>query len=464
MSICVTGGKILSGELRVQGSKNSALPILAATLLADSPTTLYGVPSVSDVHHMCSALRLLGCTVTQKGSTVTVDPQGKKFATLVALQTVTRGITLFMGACLGAFGKCDIVTGGGCKLGSRPIDYHLQGFGALGARVLPDFVDGSHIVGGDVYLPFPSVGATQNILLASVRAPGQTVIHGAAREPEICDLIKYLCLCGAKITGMGTPTLTVQGVKNLKGICYPVMPDRCAAATYLLMCAATGGSIRLLNVTPFMLYNVLSTFMKMGIDLDLRYDSIFAKAHGLKGIGNLTTGVHPGFPTDMQPLVCAALTAAAGETAVHEQVFLGRFAYIPQLNSMGAGILCRDSQNVLIPGGAKLQGTEVLATDLRGGAALALGALLARGTTKILNTHHIDRGYENFAQVLMQLGADITTCEDDTYGNQEKNKKEKSQKTGETRPVFKPAGLCGSGGGRPVCAGQHLLQGGGGQL
>ena len=421
MSICVTGGKKLSGQLQVQGSKNSALPILAATLLADSPTILYNVPNVSDVDYMCSALQLLGCTVTRKDHTVTIDPQGKKFATLGALQTVTRGITLFMGACLGAFGKCEIVTGGGCNLGERPIDYHLQGFGALGARVLPQFIDGSHIVGGDVYLPFPSVGATQNILLASVRAPGQTVIHGAAREPEICDLIKYLCLCGAKITGMGTPTLVVQGVKKLKGISYPVMPDRCAAATYLLMCAATGGSIRLQNVTPFMLYNVLPTFSQMGIDLQLRYDSIFAKGGNLLGVGSLTTGVHPGFPTDIQPLLCTALCVAAGDSAVHEQVFNNRFAYVSQLNRMGAGIICRGSKNIYIPGGAKLQGANVQACDLRGGAAMTMAALLARGTTKITNTYHIDRGYQDFARVLMQLGADISTCEDDIYGNQEKD-------------------------------------------
>ena len=421
MSILVTGGKILSGELQVQGSKNSALPILAATLLADSPTTLYNVPNVSDVCHMCSALRLLGCRVTQSGNTVTVDPRGKKLADLGGFQTDTRGITLLMGACLGAFGKCDTITGGGCKLGDRPIDYHMQGFAALGAKIFCDHIDGSQLAGGQVYLPFPSVGATQNILFASVLAPGQTVIHGAAREPEVCDLIKYLCLCGAKITGMGTPTLTVQGVKRLAGICYPVMPDRCAAATYLLMCVSTGGSVRLLNVTPFMLYNVLPTFAKMGIDLQLRYDSIFASCGGLRGLGSLATGVHPGFPTDIQPLVCAALATASGSTQVHERVFSNRFAWVPRFNKLGAGITCRDSQNIFIPGGASLQGSTVQATDLRGGAALTLGALLARGTTTVTHTHHIDRGYQDFARVLSQLGADILTCEDDIYGNQEKD-------------------------------------------
>lgn len=402
------GGRPLRGELAVQGSKNSCLPILAAALLVGGKVVLHRCPDLADTRSMAAILEYLGCRVLRSGGEWEVDTSCAFYRPLPAALTHSlRSSSIFMGALLGRFGRVKAAYPGGCDLGRRPLDYHLSGFERLGAVCRANGsieIEGPRLTGAVIELPFPSVGATQNLLLAAVAAQGETVLRGAAREPEVVDLIQFLTACGAQIAGMGTGELKIQGGRPLHGCEYTVMVDRIAAATYLCMGALCGGEIALTNTTPMTLYNILPLFQKMGCELDLRYDRVGLRSTGkLRGLGGLVTAPHPGLPTDIQPLLTAVLAAAQGETEMRETVFENRFAYLPQLRKLGAEVELKSPRLARIPGGSRYTGGRAEAVDLRGGAALCIAALRA-GQSEIGGIEHILRGYEQLDRAVQALG------------------------------------------------------------
>ncbi|SCJ89794.1 UDP-N-acetylglucosamine 1-carboxyvinyltransferase [Neobittarella massiliensis] len=411
-SYIIRGGRPLRGITRVQGSKNSCLPIMAAALATGAQVVLHSCPDLTDVASMARILVYLGCRVKREGSTLTIDTAPAAYRPLPEdLMGGLRSSSIFMGAMLARFGRVQLCYPGGCALGRRPLDYHLSGFEALGA--VSDYdqkqisLEGRHLQGTDIFLPYPSVGATQNLLIAAVSADGQTVLHGAAREPEVVDLIQFLTACGAGIQGMGTDTVTVSGGGGLHGCEYRIMPDRIAAVTLLCMGLITGGQVTLQGITPMGLYNVLPLLKKMGAQLDLRYDRVGVSPSTIRGPGLICTAPHPGVPTDIQPLLCTLLATARGTTTVVDTVFENRFVYVRQLEKLGAAIQLPHPQVAYIEGGSRYRPASVRATDLRGGAAVCMAALAAPGESKITDIDHILRGYEDLDGQVSALGGEM---------------------------------------------------------
>ncbi len=411
--LAIEGGKILNGELAVHGAKNSALPLLAACVLARGETVLHNCPRLSDVFAACRILSQLGCKCQRNGSTVAVNTDGLvNFDVPDELMREMRSSIVFLGAILGRLGKCRLSFPGGCELGPRPIDMHIAALKRMGAVIheeygILDCTVPKGLSGAKITLPFPSVGATENIMLAAVLAKGETVIHNAAREPEISDLADFLNACGAKIKGCGTDRITIQGVAELHGCEFAVMPDRIVAATYLAAAAITGGEIRVTHVRPQDLDSVLPVFEQMGCSVYAYGASVYLSAKKpLKAVKNIRTMPYPGFPTDAQAIVMAVLCKARGTSVIVETIFENRFRQIDELCRMGADAKA-EGKVAIIDGVKTLYGATVRATDLRGGACLVLAGLAAQGQTIVESVKLIDRGYESIEDSLNAAGAKI---------------------------------------------------------
>ncbi len=408
----VEGGRRLAGEARVGSAKNATLPILAAALLADDPVTILGAPEITDVEHMLDILRMLGCATTRDGEDVIVDPNGLQGATLPdQLAKKLRSSIFLMGPMLGRIRRATVTYPGGCDIGLRPIDLHLHGLRALGVRISEEggliVCDGSAMHGGSVHFDYPSVGATENVMMAAVLTPGRTVIHNAAREPEIEDLQEFINRMGGKVTGAGSQTIVVDGVKRLRGIAYRPMPDRIVAGTLLAAAAITGGEIATAGVQARDMVAVIAKLREMGcrvLEGDSRVELTAPKR--LRAFAKLETSPHPGFPTDMQAQTLALATVAEGSSVISENVFENRFTHVPDFTRMGADILVKNRVAV-VRGVRRLHGARVTAHDLRGGAALVLAGLAAEGVTEVDQIELIDRGYVRFEEQLQALGAVI---------------------------------------------------------
>ncbi len=412
--IIVKGRKKLNGEISVQGAKNSVLPILVATLLVDGISVIHNCPYLSDVDATVKILRYLGCVVKREGHTITVDSTNiKKFDVPDNLMREMRSSIVFLGGIMGRMGKAVLSTPGGCEIGLRPIDLHLSAMEQFGATITTEngFIDCSAkekgLVGTRIILSFPSVGATENIILTATLAKGVTIISNAAREPEIKDMADFLNSCGAKIHGAGESTITIEGVRSLCGAEHTVIPDRIVASTYMIATAMTGGTICLKDIVPSHIGPIIQPLRESGchISVDGRNVVLASPTH-LKRIRMIRTMPHPGFPTDVQAQMMALTSIAEGTSVFIENIFESRFKHIGELIRFGAKINT-EGRMAVVEGVKSLNGANVKATDLRGGSAMILAGLCADGITELSEIHHIDRGYEEPEKVLGVLGADI---------------------------------------------------------
>ncbi len=412
--IIINGGKVLNGEIPVQGAKNSVLPILVATLLVNGVSVIHNCPHLSDVNATIKILEYLGCTVTREGATITVDSRNVNQTHVPdSLMCEMRSSIVFLGGILGRMGKAVLTTPGGCEIGLRPIDLHLSAMEQFGATVTTEngyivcSSDKNGLKGTRITLSFPSVGATENIILASVLAEGTTVITNAAREPEIADLADFLNRSGAKIHGAGDSTVVIEGVKSLNSTEHTVIPDRIVASTYMIAAAMTMGSITLKNIIPAHIGPTIQPLREAGCKISVSGRTVNLKTDGrLHRIPMIRTMPYPGFPTDVQAQIMALTTVCEGTSVIIENIFESRFKHIGELIRFGAKISV-EGRMAVIEGVKKLHGANVKATDLRGGSAMILAGLCAEGQTEISELHHIDRGYENAEEVLRLLGADI---------------------------------------------------------
>lgn len=408
----IKGGVPLKGSVRIHGAKNAVLPILAATVMVGGVHIIHNCPNFSDVAITVEILKSLGARVTRSGDTLTVDTGGNMGCVIPEhLMRKLRSSVIFMGAVLARNNEAKISTPGGCELGPRPIDLHLKTLAQLGVDIKEEhgylICKANKLTGKTIHLDFPSVGATENLLLAAAMADGETVISNAAKEPEIGDLACFLNNMGADIQGAGTSTVTITGRKTFVPAEYTVMPDRIVAATYLCAAAATGGEITVTHMCPEHISAVLSVLEDSGCSLELKENSVLLKApKRLAASGGIKTMPYPGFPTDAQSLFLAMLCRADGTSIITETIFESRFKPVPELCRMGAKISV-NGRIAVVCGTETLYGAEVNASDLRGGAALVIAALSADGTTTIHMPEYIDRGYENFEENLARLGANI---------------------------------------------------------
>ena len=411
----ISGKRPLYGEIAVSGMKNAALPILFATILTGDVCTLENIPAVSDITNSLTLIQHMGAQVKYlTPTTVVINTAGVRQGTSPDdLVRKMRGSSYLLGAELGRFGKTRIAWPGGCDFGgSRPLDQHMKGFRALGAKT---DTEGGYIyaeadeglVGNSVYFDVASVGATVNVILASVFAEGTTVIENAAREPHIVDLANFLNACGANIVGAGTSVIKVHGVTELHGCNYTIIPDMIEAGTYMVAVAATGGCVRVTSVIPKHVESITSKLCEMGVRVEEEDDAVVVISDGKLQNINIQTVYYPGFPTDMHPQFAVLLCIADGIGNIHEGVWQNRFRYTEELTKMGAKIIV-DTQNATIIGVEQLTGAVVKATDLRAGAALVIAGLVAQGVTEVRGVHYIKRGYENLVEKLQGIGADIT--------------------------------------------------------
>jgi UDP-N-acetylglucosamine 1-carboxyvinyltransferase len=408
----ITGGRELRGAARVQGAKNSVLPIIAASLLANGETVIHNCPKLSDVEAAIKILRHLGCRAERRDREVAVDSRGLSRLDIPhGLMREMRSSVIFLGALLARGGEAALSLPGGCELGPRPIDLHLGALRALGAEITEEggsiICRASRLRGRRVNLGFPSVGATENTMLAASLAEGTTVVTNAAREPEIWDLQCYLRALGVNAYGAGTPTVVVEGTRISADVAHSVIPDRIAAATYLAAAAATRSEVELTGVIPAHLAAVTGTLREMGCAIRAERERLHIKSDGrLRAVRPVITEPYPGFPTDAQPQLMAAALRAEGTTAFVENIFENRYRHAEEMRRLGADIKI-EGRVAMVTGTDKLTGAPVTATDLRGGAALAVAALGAEGTTELSGLHHIDRGYDGLEDTLRALGAEI---------------------------------------------------------
>ena len=408
----ITGGHRLTGEVAISGAKNAAVAIIPAVALSDGICRIENIPNITDVTKMSEILREMGAKVKLVNrSTLEIDPT--TIGTCVAPYELARGLRgsyYFMGALLGKFNHAVVAMPGGCDLGVRPIDQHLKGFMALGASYTLDGgmvdVQATALKGAHIYLDMVTVGATMNIMLAAVKAEGTTVIENAAKEPHVVDLANFLNTMGADIHGAGTDVIKVHGVKNLKGVTYSIIPDQIEAGTYMAAVAAAGGDVVIQNVIPKHLESITAKLLEMGVTIEEYDDAVRVISNGRLNKCNIKTMPHPGFPTDMQPQIAAALTTANGTSMITESVFDNRFRYVEELKRFGAQISV-DGKLAVIQGVDHLTAAPVKANDLRAGAAMIIAALCAHGTSQINEIQHIERGYENVVEKFAALGADI---------------------------------------------------------
>lgn len=412
--LIVKGGNRLVGEVKTSGAKNAVLPIIAASILGTTPSHLDEVPMLEDVHTISEVLKCLGLAVKCSPEKNVLDIDSTEITSYEApyeLVRTMRASFLVMGPLLARIGKARISMPGGCAIGARPIDIHLKGFEALGVKIEQGhgYIEASApegLKGTSIYFDFPSVGATENIMMAASLAEGTTILENAAEEPEIVDLANYLNKMGAKIRGAGTDTIRIEGVEKLHGADYTIIPDRIEAGTYMIAAAMTGGDVVVENVLPEHQKPLIAKLREAGavVEEDIDKVRVIGK-NPLKAV-SIKTLPYPGFPTDMQAQMMAMMVIAEGRSKVTETVFENRFMHVVELNRMGAQI-STEGRSAVIDGPCKLTGCDVRATDLRAGAAMILAGLVAEGTTRIGDLHHIDRGYENIVAKLKKLGADI---------------------------------------------------------
>lgn len=408
----IDGGKRLGGRLKVQGAKNSALPILAATVAIGRPCVIHNCPSLTDIDSTLNILKALGCEVHRSGNSVSVDSGRMSMNSIPdELMREMRSSVVFLGALITRTGEARICAPGGCDIGLRPIDLHLFAMEKLGVSLTEEF---GHITckckktkGAKITLSFPSVGATENIMLASLRCSGTTTIINAAREPEVVDLAKFLNSCGARISGAGESTVYIEGVERLHQTQFTVMPDRIAVCTYMAAAAVTGSDILLDDVVPGHIVPIMQCFETSGCKIVTSANRLrIISPYRLKTMGTIRTMPYPGFPTDCQALVMAMAAVASGTTVICENIFENRFRHAGELNRMGADISVHDKIAV-VNGVRGLQGAAVCANDLRAGAALTVAGLCAEGKTTVDNIRFIDRGYEALEKSLNYIGANV---------------------------------------------------------
>ena len=407
----IKGGKKLEGEVKISGSKNASLPILAASILNTGKTTLYNVPDIHDTQMMFEILKNLGGKVEKKNNKIVIDTSKiNNFEIPEQLMRQMRSSVILAGSLLGKYKKAIFSYPGGCDIGSRPIDLHLKGFEKLGINITKNYGNIScicdKIIGEKIDLDFPSVGATENIMLASCLGEGTTLITNAAMEPEIIDLQNFLNKMGAKINGAGSSQIQIEGVKKLRDVSYNVMPDRIEAGTFLCATVATEGNVKLKNLNPEHITPIINKLEEIGCKIKVEKTAIELLAPKRIKATDIKTMPYPGFPTDMQSIFASMLTTAKGTSIVIENIFENRYKYIQELNRMGAKISI-EGKTAIIKGVRKLYGTTVNATDLRGGAAMVIAGLMAKGTTNIENIGYILRGYEKLENKLTSLNADI---------------------------------------------------------
>ena len=416
----ISGGVPLNGRVKVDGAKNSVLPIIAASLLGESKSIIEEVPDLYDVKMMCDLIKSLGAEVEPEKNTSSIGFQARDITNSTApyeLVSKLRASFLIMGPMLAKTGFVRVALPGGCAIGSRPVDLHLKGFAALGAEITQGhgYIEASRskrLTGNKIYLDFPSVGATENILMAAVLADGQTTIENAATEPEIVDLASFLNEMGACIKGAGTDTIRVVGVERLNGCTHTVIPDRIEAGTFMVAAAITHGNIKIENVVSDHLKPVIAKLKEIGLEIyEESSTSITVKSNGFLKPIDLKTLPYPGFPTDMQAQMTSLLCRIQGTSIVTETIFENRFMHISELKRMGASIKI-EGRTAVIEGKQSLTGATVKATDLRAGAALVLAGLCAEGATEISEIQHIDRGYCRLDEKLKALGAKIERVEE----------------------------------------------------
>ena len=407
----ITGGHALEGEVRVSGGKNTAVAVIPATLLSDEPCTIENLPDIEDVHALADILTELGAKVDyEPGRCMHVDPrpaEGVEISYRNAQRL--RASYYLLGALLGRCGKARVPTPGGCEIGSRPVDQHLKGFRSIGAEA--EEIGGmltaeGTLTGGDVFFDMVTVGATVNVMLAAVKAKGQTFIYNAAKEPHIVDLANFLNSMGAKIKGAGTDIIRIRGVQRLHGSTYAVIPDQIETGTLMIAAAATGGDVIIDGCIPTHMDALSAKLLEMGVKVTDGDDAIRVHVVGPRRAINVKTQVYPGFPTDLQQPMSALLTTAKGTSLVTETIFEQRFRHLDEIRRMGAHVRVMD-RTAIIEGVPELYGAPMTASDLRAGAALIVAALMARGTSEIYEPHYIDRGYEHIEDKLRSLGAEI---------------------------------------------------------
>lgn len=407
----IQGGNRLQGKVTVSGAKNSAVALIPASILAGSSVTIGGIPEISDAWTLKALLEEIGGEVLFEDGTMTIDPS-KMVAMPLPNGNVKklRASYYMMGAMLGRFKKAVIGLPGGCFLGPRPIDQHIKGFEALGAKVTNEhgaiYLRADELIGAKIYLDVASVGATINIMLAAVRAKGKTVIENAAKEPEIIDVATLLTNMGANIKGAGTSVIRIEGVEELTGTKHTIIPDRIEAATFMIMAAATGDGVLIDNVIPLHLEAVTAKLREMGVKIEENEESIYIPKQGDFQSVDVKTLVYPGFPTDVQQPLSILMSLAEGTSKITDTIYSARFKHIDELRRMNAKARV-EGNTAIIQGPTSLEGSKVTATDLRAGAALVLAGLIAKGETEIHDIYHIERGYSALIEKLCALGADI---------------------------------------------------------
>ncbi len=408
----IHGGKDLEGKVKISGAKNSAVALLPATILCDDTVTLHNVPDISDVDALVDILNYLGAKVDNyEEESYRIDTKQMQNREIIEeMSNKLRASYYFMGALLGKYKKAVVSYPGGCSIGSRPIDLHLKGFESLGAKIEYEenniIISAEELKGSNIYLDFASVGATINIMFAAVKAEGTTIIDNAAREPEIVNIAMFLNSMGAKITGAGTSTIRIKGVKNMHSSVHEVIPDRIEAGTYIMIGACACKSLVVENIIPEHLEALTQKLLEMGVDLKIEDESIYvSNKNKLKAV-KIKTQVYPGFPTDMQQIMSSLMTTAEGRSVIEETIYENRFQNLYEIKKMGANVEINSNKGYIF-GPTKLRGKTVNATDLRAGASLVLAALIAEGTTTINNADYILRGYEHITEKLTSLGAKI---------------------------------------------------------
>jgi UDP-N-acetylglucosamine 1-carboxyvinyltransferase len=411
--LMIEGGYPLEGTVQISGAKNSAVALIPATILAESTVTIEGLPNISDVRILRDLLEEIGGEAyLDENQSLTVNPENMIAMPLPSGKVKKlRASYYLMGAMLGRFKKAVIGLPGGCNLGPRPIDQHIKGFEALGAKVTNEqgaiYLRADELVGARIYLDVVSVGATINIMLAAVRAKGQTIIENAAKEPEIIDVATLLTSMGAKIKGAGTDVIRIDGVEKMHGCRHSIIPDRIEAGTYMILAASMGQQVLLDNVIPLHLESLIAKLREMGVFIETKDDQVlvYRGKDPLKTV-DIKTLVYPGFPTDLQQPFTSLLTSSEGTSIVTDTIYSARFKHIDELRRMGANVKV-EGRSAIINGPAKLEGAKVKASDLRAGAALVVAALMAEGVTEISGLDHIDRGYESLVDKLKGLGARV---------------------------------------------------------
>ena len=409
--IQIEGEKELTGTIRVSGAKNATVALIPAAILSDEITTICNVPDITDTEALCEILKELNVDVKRASESLVLDSKNMiNIDIKESHSTKLRASYYFMGALLGKYKKVSMYFPGGCSIGERPINLHLKGFEALGAKITNEnnkyLVEADELIGANIYLDFASVGATINIMLAAVKAKGTTIIENAAKEPEIPNIATFLNNMGAKITGAGTSTIKIEGVDYLKECFHEVIPDRIEAGTYLIIGSLVGKNIKVDNIIPEHIEPIISKLTEIGINLEVGLDYVITRKNDNLKPTNIKTQVYPGFPTDLQQPFTVLLTQANGLSKVTETIWENRFMHIEELNKMNTNITV-EGKSAFIVGKTELIGTQIKATDLRAGAAMVTAGLLAKGTTTITNIEHILRGYENIIEKLTEVGAKI---------------------------------------------------------